>query len=272
MEKQDLRRDYIDLLIKIYGEDVVDFYIKPNLNLISSKEEIEKFSKEYIRFKVLNQDKNSQNTKLELKGCGKCISANQMVLEQDFPGWIGELKTIKYILIGLEIADSIRTHSHIAYNYYSEDSMDKGIKEFFEIMESIFPDIKDHAYITDIAKCNSNNHAVTRKNCINYLKEEIRIINSMNPEVKKIIIVQGISEAWDRIKKRLNGMELEDNLKLNNNNLLKLGYVYIDSDVKLPTLIFPHTTRQNNSQWNDIKSNMDKIKDNIKHFLSELSF
>lgn len=269
MEDNNLKNSFLHLLIKIYGKEIVKFYIPNALEITTSETEIKKFYKEYIRFKQITQTNNDEKINLELKGCGKCISENLMVLEQDFPGWLGKLKNIHYIIIGQEVADSVRFQSHIAYDYYPNSSLleENKIMVFSEKLEQIIPEIKSCAYITDVAKCFSNNQSLCRDNCIDYLKEEISLICSMDPNNRKVIIVQGISTLWNVLKKNFDIEEIEEPFRVDGQRLLILGYIYINSNIKVPTVVVPHSTSQNNYQWSLIKKNIKIMQNKIDNFL-----
>lgn len=143
----------------------------------------------------------------------------------------------------------------------------------FTNLRLFFPQIKEKAYVTDIAKCRSTNLHQSRQNCleIHFLKE-LKILLEFNPDLK--IIFQGTTvESYFSNDLKLFSDDLEnDEIKSTKNNkfLFKRRYLLFDNK-KIPTVTFPHGASRTSNLWNDIREPnvLDKIKSKLKEFKFE---
>ncbi|WP_457557433.1 hypothetical protein [Candidatus Harpocratesius sp.] len=269
MLKDKLKKEYRELLTKIFGSDVVSFYLNSESDQIDkTNNEIEAFWKNYVRFTPINIKNSKGKTILELKGCGNCISAKRFVLQQEFPGWVSNLDNINYIIIGKEISQKVKTHTHIAYEYFPSSvkcrNRNRNITPISGKLDLFFKDILKSAYITDIAKCLCTDKKYARTNCASYLKEEIKILHELNPNI--MIIIQGIGNSvWVNLGEEFALSEKEEVEKDDNNNrILRLRYI---ENLKIPVIIFPHSSNQNQHQWKYLRENKAYIQSRIREFL-----
>ena len=276
MPKDKLKKEYRKLLTKIYGSEVVDFYLNSESdNICSTQKEIDTFYKKYLRFEPVNKtNEDGHLTQLKLKGCGKCISKERFVLQQDFPGWIKKLDEIKYMIIGKEISSSVHYHTHIAYDYYpSSQKIEKGIiSPITGKLDLFFKNIWNSAYITDIAKCLCTNKNYARKKCVHYLKKEIQILFRLNSRL--LVIIQGIGDdensVWGILKKEMDGKEIHETEMYYGGKrqykILRFGYITPFPQNKIPIIIFPHTSLNANI-WKYFNENQEIYKAKITKFL-----
>ncbi len=178
---------------------------------------------------------------------------------------MGKLDEIEYIIVDLEA--NIKTDVHIAYDQYKSNISKEHL--LFKRFKLFFPQIKEKAYITDIAKCRSTNLHQSRQICLNtHFLTEIKILLEIVPNIKILLQGSGVEGYFTNYLKPFSNVR-DDELKSKKGNkfLFKRQYIKLNGRL-IPTLIFPHASVQNSYLWNEIeeKEILTKIKSKIKEF------
>lgn len=195
-----------DYLKKIYGEAVYDIL----------KENKEEFKGCDVLLEIFRKD----NFKVRRSPCKRCNDINPS--HQDFPGWIGNLEynegkiyNKNILIFGLEISpyDSVRKAFNKHYYKKEHEKLNKGDKiptvhiayelgflkdneslvkshKLWKILNYLLPleKILNRIYITDIAKCFSDDKIKAQENCTEYhFFEELKHFSDENI----ILILQG---------------------------------------------------------------------------------
>ncbi|MBA7523520.1 hypothetical protein ES705_15647 [subsurface metagenome] len=180
-----------DFYLRIYGNEVVQNVLKKDdLEIRNDITELKHFFKRYRRIKS-----DSANN-FSISGCITCLDKGLAIMNQDFPGWIGELKDKDYIVIGLEISPKVDYDIHICYDLYKNSDIENHL--LFRRFNKIFENIKEKSYITDIAKCLSTNPEKSRKICLRNFEEELILLHEINPNF--CLIIQGVKTAEKYLK------------------------------------------------------------------------
>lgn len=257
--------DYLEELNKLYSKIfdpiVVNTFISEKIgHLNSNTEDIEKlFNKKYYERYI-----EKEADVFKIRGCLRCIKDLRITIrQQDFPGWIGDIRKCDIMIIGLEakLGDP-DMDVHIAYDHYPGGPM----HDLFKKYSRFIPNIKDRSYITDIAKCTSSDFGKSRYHCFRiYFLKEIEFFLKINPQT--IILFQGakVEEFFmKKDNKKIFKIQYDFELKGKRSMLFKTGILkYLD--FKVPLLYFPHTSGSNTPEWKEIQENRSKeIKNRLK--------
>jgi len=240
-----------DYFIKIYGKECVELLIESNsLEIKRDKDQLNEKLANYTRYK-----KFKENLFL-IEGCTDCLKYNVKVLQQDFPGWEGPLKSKDIIVLGLEISPKQKNDIHIAYNL--GNIIETADKSLYEKIGAIINNFKQRAYVTDIAKCYSTNIKISRRNCITNLTEELNLVIKNSAVKKMTIIIQGYG-TQEIIEKEFRNISIEDNFEYY--PLIRKGTIKF-ADMKFPLFVFPHTSRAKGStkKWEEIFKKLQELK------------
>ena len=174
---------YVKWFTAVYGPEATDIILDVKNECINrDKDELINKLKNYKRVVPIEDQEKTYH----IKGCNKCIEEGLNVWNQDTPNFMGRINDNKYIIIGLE--PRIKKDIHIAFDKESGD-----IHPLFKklsLFKNVFSQIKERAYVTDLAKCMSTNYPEARKICMKFhLIDELKILLGINPEFK--IILQG---------------------------------------------------------------------------------
>jgi len=250
--------DYIEELNKLYYEmfdsEVVKTFIDEKKGYLNSDTtEIEKLfnKKNYERYVEIETDI------FKINGCLRCIKDLRItVRQQDFPGWIGDIRKCDIMIIGLEAKlGNPDMDIHIAYDHYPGGP----VHDLFEKYSQFIPNIKERSYITDIAKCTSSDLDKSRYHCFQiYFLKELEYFVRINPQT--IILFQGAKVEEFFIKKqnkKIFELKYDHELKGKRSMLFKIGVLkYLDFE--LPLIYFPHTSGSNTPEWKEIQEEKSK--------------
>ncbi len=221
---------------------------------------------------------------------------------QDFPGWKGDLKNKKIIIVGSEISPKSQKEIHICYGLGWKKKLEGTL---FRNLGIVFDEeqLIENSYVTDIAKCLSMKKLISKENCLDIFKREIDYLKSYLGD--PLMIFQGFSnvEKINEIHTQKYGKDLitihktfriflketiisfkieepqdesqvivlseEMNVELDKESsmrsLLQIGY-YNLSGGKIPVCVFPHTSKRITIHWAIIKTIKTKIQEMIKDF------
>ncbi len=268
--------DYSKWFRSVYGDEVTKVILdQKNECIIKYEQKLLDFFKNYQRYELIPDEKNCYR----IKGCNECISKGIAVRKQDTPGFLGKLNEIKYVIIGLEvnipkktIEKSGRHDIHIAFDQFNTEKKEHRL---FTRLRLIFPDIKEKAYVTDIAKCRSTNLHQSHQNCLEtHFFEELELLLAFAPDLR--IIFQGTSVEYYFSKNfklvyfsTPENDEVKSKKKRRNKFLFKRQYLIFD-DIAIPTVTFPHGAGRNSYLWNEIEE--PEILSDIKTKLTEFNF
>jgi len=247
----------------VFGSEATKVILDDRNECIGRDEKnLKDFFKKYQRIEPIKNIKNCYT----IKGCNECISKGIIVRRQDSPGFLGKLNKSKYIVVGLEA--NIKTDIHIAYDQFETKSSVKEIL-LFKRLKLFFPQIKEKAYIIDIAKCRSTNLHQSRQICLKtHFLKELEILLEIINEFKIILQGTGVGSYFTSYLKPFSN-EANDEIKTKKGNRLLFKRQYLELDNKMiPTIIFPHASVQNSYLWNEIeeKEVLAKIKSKLKEF------
>lgn len=259
-------KKYREWFASIYGSEATEAILDDKNECIRKDEKkLREFFETYDRIEPIKHINNGYI----IKGCNKCISERIIVRKQDCPGFLGKLNEIKYVIIGLEvnIPKKYRYDIHIAFDQFETEEKEHPL---FTNLRPFFPQIKEKAYVTDIAKCRSTNLHQSHQNCLEtHFFKELKILLEIKPELK--IIFQGTTvESYFSNDLKLFSDDLEnDEIKSTKNNkfLFKRRYLLFDNK-KIPTVTFPHGANRNSYLWNEIKERevLAQIELKLKEF------
>lgn len=261
-------KDYKEWFASIYGSEATEVILDEKNECIRKDEKrLRDFFDTYRRIEPIKHIDNGYI----IKGCNKCISEGIIVRKQDTPGFLGKLNEIKYVIIGLEvnIPKKYNYDIHIAYDQFKTKEEEHLL---FTNLKLFFPQIKDKAYVTDIAKCRSTNLHQPHQNCLEtHFLKELKILLEINPELKIIFQGTGVESYFSKDLKFSN-LESDDEIKSSKKNrfLFKRRYLSFDKRM-IPTVTFPHIANRNSYLWNEIKEKeiSTKIKSKLKEFKFE---
>ena len=257
-------KDYKEWFISVFGSEATEIILDDKNECIRRDEKkLRDFFETYRRIEPL---KNYENGYI-IKGCNECISKGIIVRKQDCPGFLGKLNEIKYVIVGLEA--SIEDDIHIAFDQFETKAKEHLL--FTRLKKLSFPQIKEKAYVTDIAKCRSTNLHQSRQNCLKtHFLKELKMLLELNPEFR--IIFQGttVESYFSNDLKPFSTLE-NDEIKSNKNNkfLFKRQYLLFDNK-KIPTVTFPHGASRTSYLWDEIEEK--EVLTRIKSKLKELQF
>lgn len=259
-------KNYKEWFASIYGSEATEVILDDKNECITRNEKkLRDFFETYDRIEPIKHINNGYI----IKGCTECISKRIIVRKQDCPGFLGKLNEIKYVIVGLEVnmPKKYRYDIHIAYGQFRTKEEEHLL---FTRLKPFFPQIKEKAYVTDIAKCRSTNLHQSHQNCLKtHFLKELKILLELNPEFK--IIFQGttVESYFSNDLKLFSNLESDDEIKSNKNSkfLFKRRYLLFDKK-KIPTVTFPHVANRNSYLWNEIKEKevSAKIKSKLKEF------
>lgn len=256
-------KEYREWFETIFGKKATLTILDEEQECISEKNDLEAFFNSYERIipKTGNQ--------YVINGCNECVTKGLIVRQQDTPGFIGKLSKIKYVIIGLEARLPHDMDIHIAFEQFETS---KKVHPLFEKLKVVFPDnpdLKKRAYVTDIAKCNSNDFNRSRKKCFKtHFQEELKILLKFNPELK--IILQGTKVESYFPKddfEHLKGNKSDNEVKTGKKFLFKRKLLQFEGR-EIPTILLPHVSKQTSSLWKKIEEpeNLRKITKMLQEF------
>jgi len=250
-----------DLFIEIYGRDAVDLILEPNSLKIRENEEELKGIKKYKRIK-----KDPNKKCFEIKGCDHCITKEGIeglaIRNQDFPRWVGSIKDIEFVIVGLEVSPSIKEDLHICYS--KRNQLDEAGEHLFKNLRIIFVDtnLEGKSYITDICKCLSTKPNKSRKECKKkYFLREVELLQKINPDINIKLIIQGLTTA-DFLKDYID-FEVEKPTLRRNRKTRYFLYGKLKSNEKISVFAVPHTTPRMPSarnRWKLIENEKKEIQ------------
>lgn len=257
--------EYKKWFTSIFGLEATEIILDDENECISKKNDLNKFFEEYDRIEL----KDRIEDKYIVKGCKQCVTKGIMVRQQDIPGFLGKLNEIKYVIIGLEAKLPDNMDIHIAFDQFETSEKEHPL---FKKLKTLFPtnrDIKDKAYVTDIAKCNSTNLDRSRKKCFEtHFQKELSMLLKFSPELK--IILQGTSVEKYFPKnafKPCNGLTSDNEVKSGSNLLFRRQKLLFDNK-EIPTIVLPHGSKQTSPLWKKINEpqNLRKISTMLREF------
>ena len=143
-------KNYKEWFTSVFGSEATEVILDDKNECIGrSEKSLKDFFKKYQRIELI---RNIENGYI-IKGFNECIFKGIIVRRQDSPGFLGKLNENKYVVVGLEA--NIKTDIHIIYDQFETKSVKEHL--LFKRLNLFFPQIKEKAYITDIAKCRSTN-------------------------------------------------------------------------------------------------------------------
>jgi hypothetical protein len=258
-------KNYKEWFTSIYGSEATEVILDDKNECITRDEKkLRDFFRDYDRIEPIENG-------YTIKGCTECISKRIIVRKQDCPGFLGKLNEIKYVIVGLEtnIPEKYGFDIHVAFNQFKTEEKEHRL---FTRLRLFFPQIKEKAYVTDIAKCRSTNLPQSRKICLEtHFLKELKILLELNPEFK--IIFQGttVESYFSNDLKLFSNLERDDEIKSNKNNkfLFKRRYLLFDKK-KIPTVTFPHGANRTSDLWKEIGE--EEVSAKIKTKLKEFKF
>lgn len=253
---------YVEWFKSVFGLEATNFILDAKNECIRlDGKSLNQFFKDYKRVQPLEGIEKGYI----IKGCNKCIDEGLNVRNQDTPGFLGRINENEYIVIGLE--PRISTDIHIAFDQFETNSEHR----LFKNLKLLFSQIKEKAYITDIAKCMSTNYLESKKICMKtHFISELEILLEINPAFK--IILQGTRvESYFNNKLTPFSNVGDDEIKAKNGKNLLFRRQYLTLNKKIvPTIVLPHSSRQTLFLWNQIKE--PEILSKIKIKLEEFGF
>ena len=257
-----------DLYIEIYGIDALDIILEPDSLKIRENEEELKKIKRYKRIK-----KDPTKSCFEIKGCSQCITKEVLeglgIRNQDFPRWVGNIKDIEFVIIGLEVSPAVKDYLHICYS--KGKKLDEAGKHLFNKLGIIFVDenLESRSYITDICKCLSTRPDKSRKVCRDkYFLREVELLQKINPDINIKLIIQGLTTA-DFLRKYIDVVVEKSTLRKNRKTRYFL-YGKLKSNEKICIFAFPHTTPKMPSARNGWELIENEKKEEIQNFIYNL--
>ena len=254
---------YKEWFSSIFGPEATEVILDDKNECIRRDEKrLWNFFKIYDRIEPIPGNKNGYT----VKGCNTCISKGIIVRKQDCPGFLGKHNEIKYVIIGLE--GNIPNDIHIAFDQFETVKKEHPL---FTRLRLFFPQIKEKAYVTDIAKCRSTNLHQSRKNCLEtHFLKELKILLEFNPEFKLILQGTTVESYFSNDLKPFSHLE-NDEIKSNKSNkfLFKRRYLLLDKK-EIPTVIFPHGSVRTSNLWKEIEEK--EVSANIRSKLNEFKF
>lgn len=259
-------KNYKEWFATIYGSEATEVILDDKNECIRKDEKmLRDFFETYRRIEPIKHIDNGYI----IKGCNKCISEGIIVRKQDTPGFLGKLNEIKYAIIGLEvnIPKKYNYDIHIAYDQFKTKEKEHLL---FTRLKDFFPQIKDKAYVTDIAKCRSTNLHQSHQTCLeNHFFNELKMLLEFNPELKIIFQGTGVESYFSKDLKLFSNLESDDEIKSTKKNrfLFKRRNLLFDNK-KILTVTFPHGANRNSYLWNEIKEKevSSKIQSKLKEF------
>lgn len=260
-------KEYREWFETIFGKEATETILDDTRESISTENDLQSFFKSYERIELIPKTEDQYI----IKGCKLCVTKGSIVRQQDAPGFLGKLNEIKYVIIGLETKLPHDMDIHIAFNQFETSKKEHPL---FEKLKIIFPDnsdIKDRAYVTDIAKCNSNDLDRSRKKCFKEnFQSELKILLKFNPELK--IILQGTKvESYfpENDFKPFKGSISDNEVKFESKFLFKRKILLFNGK-EIPTILLPHASKQTSSLWKKIEEPENLTK--IRKMLQESNF
>lgn len=263
-------QEYKKWFVSIFGHKATKIILDDENECISKKEdELWYLFKTYERFESIPDVENG----FIIKGCTECISKGINVRKQDTPGFLGKLNEIRYVIIGLEvnipkkyIEKGFKCDIHVAFNQFTTNKKEHRL---FTKLRLFFPQIKEKAYVSDIAKCRSTNLHQSRLNCLNtHFFKELRMLLEFSPDLKIIFQGTSVEDYFSKNLKLFSTLE-NDEIKSDKKYLFKRRYLKFDNR-EIPTVTFPHATVRTSSLWNEIEKEEVSVK--IKQKLKEFKF
>lgn len=259
-------KDYKEWFASIYGYEATEVILDDKNECIKKDEKrLRDFFETYRRIEPIKHIDNGYI----IKGCNKCISEGITVRKQDCPGFLGKLNEIKYVIVGLEvnIPKKYSYDIHIAFDQFMTKEEEHSL---FKKLRPFFPQIKENAYITDIAKCRSTNLHQSHQNCLEtHFFKELKMLSENNPEFKIIFLGTTVESYFSNDLILFSNLDGNDEIRSNKNNkfLFKRRYLLFDKK-KIPIVTFPHVANRNSYLWNEIKEKdvSAKIKSKLKEF------
>lgn len=263
-------QDYKKWFVSIFGPDATKIILDDENEWITKDEKkLWNFFKSYERIESIPYKKNGYI----IKGCNECISKGLIVRKQDTPGFMGKLNEIKYVIIGLEVnipkkylQKGYKCDIHVAFNQFETVKKEH---QLFSNLRLFFSQIKEKAYVTDVAKCRSTNLTQSQQNCLKtHFFEELRILLAFAPDLQIIFQGTAVESHFSKSLRHFSTIE-NDEIKSNKNNkfLFKRQYLSFNNK-KIPTVTFPHAAPHTLSLWKEIneKEVVTKIKSKLREF------
>ena len=269
-------QDYQKWFTSVYGPEVTKKILDDKNECINSnKQELKRFFESYARIEPISDEVNGYT----IKGCNECISKGLLVRKQDTPGFLGKLNEIKYVIIGLEV--NIRRKSipkdgiydiHIAFDPLQ--IVEEKEHQLFANLKKFFRQIKEKAYITDIAKCRSTKLNESRQICLTtHFFKELEILLDFNPKLQIILQGTSVQSFFSDKLTQFSTHESDDEIKSKKGKYEKLLFKrqYLSfNDREIPTVVFPHAASRTSVLWKEI--NEPEVTDKINTKLREFKF
>lgn len=254
-------KDYKKWFSSIFGSEATEVILDDKNKCIEKDgKRLLDFFKNYHRVEPIKHIDNGYI----IKGCNECILNGIIVRKQDCPGFRGRLNEIKYVIIGLEA--NIPNDIHIAFNQFENEEK---IHRLFTRLSFFLHDVKEKAYVTDIAKCRSSNLNQSRLICLKkHFFSELKMLLEFNPGI--IIVFQGTTVENYFSKELISFSTPEkDEVKSGSNFLFKRQYLLFDNK-KIQTILFPHGTSRTSYLWKIIME--EEVRAKIQLELKEFNF
>lgn len=261
-------QEYKEWFKNVFGSEATNIILnEDNESLNQDGKFLDDWFNLYRRYMLIS----GENKVYKIKGCLECINDEKYkiaVRKQDCPGFLGQLSENDYIVIGLE--SNAPQEIHIAYDHYPNGPREQSI--LFNRIGKLITGFRNHAYVTDIAKCRSTNLHLSRQKCLRrHFITEIDILLRINNKFK--VIFQGTGTASYFKNYFIDEEETkEKDIKSKKNNKLLFGYRQLHiCNRKVDAIILPHASIQNSYLWKEIESNEYLLRE-IKKRLREIGF